>query len=55
MAYAIAYVEGKIESNEKFSEKYEGDKESLAQFGLVEKYKQELKELNYLFEDEYKR
>lgn len=47
-AYAIAYLENKIQEHEQFIEKYTGDKSTLAQFQLVTRYKQELRELQYL-------
>jgi len=48
LAYAIAYLEYKIDFHEEFLNKFEGDKRTLAQYKLVEKYRQELQELKFL-------
>lgn len=50
-AYAIAYVEERIKEHEEFISNFEGEKEDLVQFGLIERYKKELKELNQLNEE----
>lgn len=48
IAYAMAYLESKIEEHETFLNNYNGNKEDLAQFKLVERYKEELKQLEYM-------
>lgn len=46
--YAIAWLEYTIEAHEKFISNFEGDKSSLAQNLMVERYKVELKQLEHM-------
>lgn len=48
LAYAMAYIESKISEHEKFMSNYNGDITRLAQYSLVERYKEELKQLEYM-------
>lgn len=48
LAYAMAYLESKISEHEKFMSNYNGDITSLAQYSLVERYKEELNQLEYM-------
>ena len=48
IAYAIAYLENKIDEHNHFLNNYEGNKEELTQFDLVQRYTQELNELQFL-------
>ncbi|MGA4519252.1 hypothetical protein ACPA0F_18500 [Solibacillus silvestris] len=52
LAYATAYLEMKIEEHESFMKNFKGDASKLAQFSLVERYKQELNTLQALLEAE---
>ena len=46
--YAIAWLEATIEKHENFINNFEGDKDSLAQNLMVERYKSELKQLEHM-------
>jgi len=46
--YAIAWLETTIEKHENFINNFEGDKDSLAQNLMVERYKSELKQLEHM-------
>ena len=52
LAYAIAYLENKIAEHEEFLDQFNGNKTELAQYSLVQRYKEELKQLEYEYEME---
>lgn len=45
LSYAMLYLENRITYHEDLISEYQGDKESLVQFSLIARYKQELEEL----------